>query len=279
LLLLASLVICSGRKEIYQVKIFDAHLHFKKDIAAQVKQFENHNIVGGAISGSWISGENYRTGINQKLLFGLMLPCPGGIVPYGGPKCFADGEEFPDINWVRDQILKHKIDFFGELLNEYYGISLSDSSMFPYYALAQELKIPIGIHTGLAGPNHGCPNYNPSMGDPELMRGFLKKFPGLKVWIMHAGAPYLKGTLGILKDYPSVYVDISVISDPDIVTKNDFHSYMKLLVEAGFEDRLMFGSDGGDFSKIIPTINELDFLNTQQKEKIFYKNAQRFFGL
>jgi predicted TIM-barrel fold metal-dependent hydrolase len=207
-----------------------------------------------------------------------MLPCPNGVVPYGGPKCFEDGKDFPDIGWVRQQLIDHKIDFFGELLNEYYGISLSDSLMFPYYALAHEFKIPVGIHTGLAGPDHGCPNYNPAMGDPELMRKFLVRYPGLKVWIMHAGAPYLKGTLAILNDFPNVYVDISVISNPDIVKKNDFNHYMKALVDAGFLDRLMFGSDGGDFGKIISAINELDFLTAKQKEKIFFKNAKRFFG-
>jgi hypothetical protein len=40
----------------------------------------------------------------------------------------------------------------------------------------------------------------------------------------------------------------------------------------------MFGSDNGDLSKIITAINELDFLSVEQKEKIFYKNADRFFN-
>ena len=150
--------------------------------------------------------------------------------------------------------------------------------MFPYYALAQEFKLPIGIHTGLAGPNHGCPNYKPSMGDPILMKKSLTMFPNLRVWLMHAGAPYLNGTLAILTDYPNVFVDISVISNPDIVKTKDFHSYMKSLIDPGFEDRLMFGSDNDDLTKLISAINELEFLSTQQKEKIFYKNAARFFG-
>jgi predicted TIM-barrel fold metal-dependent hydrolase len=124
------------------------------------------------------------------------------------------------VNWIRQQIINRKIDFFGELLNEYYGISPSDSSFLPYYELAQEFNIPIGIHTGLAGPDNLCPNYNPLMGDPALMKDILVKFPGLKVWIMHAGAPYLKGTLEVLKDYPQVYADISALANPDIFKKS-----------------------------------------------------------
>jgi len=40
----------------------------------------------------------------------------------------------------------------------------------------------------------------------------------------------------------------------------------------------MFGSDGGDIAKMIDQINKLDFLTVEQKEKIFYKNAQTFFS-
>lgn len=94
---------------------------------------------------------------------------------------------------------------------------------------------------------------------------------------MHAGAPYLNGTLEILKNYPQVYADISVLANPEIVDIQNFRSYMKSLIDSGFEDRLMFGSDNGDLEKMINAINELDFLTIGQKEKIFFKNAEMFF--
>ena len=40
----------------------------------------------------------------------------------------------------------------------------------------------------------------------------------------------------------------------------------------------MFGSDNGDIKKIISNVNSVDFLSQEQKEKIFYKNAEIFFG-
>lgn len=229
------------------------------------------------MSTSWDYQEPYRTQEKTDFLIGLMFPCPNGIVPYSGQNCFTDGSEFPEIGWVRQQIIEKKIDFFGELLNEYYGISPSDSIMFPYYELALEFGLPVGIHTGLAGPNHLSPNYNPEMGDPALMKEILDKFPGLKIWIMHAGAPYSKGTLEILSTYPQVYVDISVLANPEIVAPEDFHSYLKTLIDSGFENRLMFGSDNGDLEKMIDAINELDFLTLEQKENIFLGNAETFF--
>jgi uncharacterized protein len=254
--------------------IFDVHIHAKKDVNKQFDDFKNYHIAEAAFSSSTENTEKYRAESKTKLLFGLMFPCPNGIVPYSGQKCFEDGKEFPDINWVRQQIIDKKIDFLGEVINEYYGISPSDSSLFPYYQLALEYHLPVGIHTGGVGPHNLSPNYNLAMGDPMLMKDILMKFPGLKIWIMHAG----KGTLTIMSDYPQVYADISVIANPDISDKNEFRSYMKSLIDAGFENRLMFGSDNGDYAKMIAAVNELDFLTTEQKEKIFYKNAVRFFG-
>ena len=268
-----------GEKNSYSGIIFDTHLHATQDIDKQLDDLEKHQVVRAAISSSWNDQEVYRTSADTEFLIGLMFPCPNGIVPYSGQKCFLEGGEYPDIAWVRQQVIDKKIDFFGELLNEYYGISPSDPSMYPYYELAQEFELPIGIHTGLAGPDHLSPNYDPLMGDPVLLKDILIKFPGLKVWIMHAGAPYLEGTMEILRDYPQVYADISALANPDIFKKPDFGSYMKSLIEAGFEDRLMFGSDNGDLDKIIHAVNGLDFLTPEQKEKIFYKNAKAFFGI
>jgi len=260
-------------------KIFDVHLHAQKDMGKQFGNFKKFNIIQGAFSSSSINVEKYRTETKIKLLFGLMFPCPNGIVPYSGQKCFEDGKDFPDINWVRQQIIDKKIDFIGELLNEYYGVSPADSIMYPYYTLALEFNLPVGIHTGGIGPGNLSPNNDSTMGNPILMKNVLIKFPGLKVWIMHAGLPYLKETLGILADYPQVYADISVIANPDIVDTDEFQSYMKSLINAGFENRLMFGSDNGNYEKMIKAVNELDFLTREHKEKIFYKNAEKFFGI
>lgn len=267
---------CENKSK-YDGAIFDTHLHSSRDSSKQFNDLERHNVVWGAVSSSWDNQQNYRVSIKTKFLIGLMFPCPNGIVPYSGQKCFSDGSEYPDINWVRQQLVEKKIDFFGEVLNEYYGISPSDSNLFPYFELAQEFKIPVGIHTGLAGPDHLCPNFNPEMGDPALMKDMLNRFPGLKVWIMHGGAPYLKGTIEILNAYPQVYADISVLANPDIITKENFHSYMKSLIDSGFADRLMFGSDNGDLDKMIDAVNSLDFLTPGQREKIFFKNAETFF--
>jgi len=77
---LIALFFASGKQnEPVQQKIFDAHLHFKKDSSSHLEELAKYNITGGAVSGSRERAELYRTASKQKLLTGLMLPCRNGI--------------------------------------------------------------------------------------------------------------------------------------------------------------------------------------------------------
>lgn len=259
-------------------KIFDVHIHGDKEPENQLHELSSNGVYKAAISTSWNLQTNYKTTDSLSLIYGIMLACPEGRVPYSSQFCFPDQKEFPDIQWVEQLIKENKIQFLGEVLSQYYGISPSDEKLFPYYALAEKYNIPVGIHTGLAGPNHGSPNFKVNLGTPILLENLLQKFPKLKVWIMHAGAPFIEDAIAIMKYYPNVYADISAINNPDIFPKPDFNFIMRRFIDAGLEDRLMFGSDNGNIKSAIDNFEELDFLNEVQKRKIYYENAEMFFA-
>ncbi len=258
-------------------RVFDVHLHGSSNLSDQLLALERAGVYKGAISSSWNLQNNYRDKSKITLLFGLMFPCPNGKVPYSLQACFDDVQDWPSIEWVEQQIQNGKIDFFGEVLNQYYGISSSDSLLFPYYSLAEKYSLPVGIHTGGAGPNHGSPNFKIELGNPLLLEKTLTRFPGLKVWIMHSGDQYYEETVTIMNQHKQAYADISVISNPGIVPTAKFKLIMQTFVEAGLEDRLMFGTDNGDIEKVMASIENLDFLSKEQKDKIYYQNAERFF--
>ena len=258
-------------------KIFDVHLHGTKDITKQMQVLKNAGVYKAAISTSWDLQNSYPDEPGMNLLFGLMIPCPDGKVPYSLQPCFDNGKDLPSLHWVEDEIKKGKIDFLGEILTQYYGVSSSDSLLFPYYALAEKYKLPVGIHTGGAGPDHGSPNFKMELGNPLLLENMLNEFPQLKVWIMHGGDQYYREAIHIMKKFDRVYTDISVLSNPVIVPAERFSLIMKAFMEAGLEDRLMFGTDNGDIEKVIAAVEALEFLTELQKEKVFYKNAERFF--
>lgn len=259
-------------------KIFDVHLHGSKHPALQMLTLQKAGVYKAALSTSWDLQSSYRNIPNIHLLYGLMFPCPNGKVPYSLQSCYNKGEEWPAINWVEQQIKEGKIDYLGEILNQYYGISASDSLLFPYYSLAQKYHLPVGIHTGGAGPNHGSANFKMEMGNPILLKTLLSQFPKLKVWIMHSGDQYYKETIEIMQIHKLVYADISVISNPDIVSPNKFSIIMKAFMDAGLEDRLMFGTDNGDIEKVIKAVESVKFLSLEQKMKIYYQNAEQFFS-
>ena len=259
-------------------RVFDVHIHGSGDLKDQLLKLEQAGVYKAAISTSWNLQNNYRGKSKINLLYGLMFPCPNGKVPYSLQPCYEDGQEWPSVQWVEQQIKEGKIDFLGEVLNEYYGISSSDSLLFQYYAVAERYSLPVGVHTGGAGPDHGSPNFKIEMGNPLLLERALARFPQLKVWIMHSGDQYYKETVALMNRHPQVYADISVISNPDIVPSAKFKIIMKTFMEAGLEDRIMFGSDNGDIEKAIASVEALDFLSREQKDKIFFQNAERFFA-
>ena len=266
-------------KPVANQRIFDVHIHGTSDITAQLKALDQAGVYKAAISTSLDLQQRYRDELKPELLFGLMFPCPNGKVPYSLQPCYEDGKEWPSLDWVEQQIKNGTIDFIGEILSQYFGISSSDSLLFPYYALAEKYNIPVGIHTGGAGPGHGSPNFKMELGNPLLMESMLEHFPKLRVWIMHGGDQYYRETVMLMKKHNLVYADISVISNPDIMPPAQFSQMMKTFIDAGLQDRLMFGTDNGNIEKVVEAIEALDFLSKAQKDKIFYRNAENFFKM
>jgi predicted TIM-barrel fold metal-dependent hydrolase len=172
----------------------------------------------------------------------------------------------------------------GEVGLQYQGLSPSDPSVDAYFALAEELDIPVGIHMGTGGSgraNIAMPKFRGSMGNPLLLEEVLARHPKLRVWIMHAGYPMIEELLTLLQANAYVYVDVAglIWSYP----LKEVHNYIQRIVEAGFEDRVMFGTDQLIWPKLTATsisvIEGATYLSPQQKRDILYNNAARFLRL
>src|SRR5688572_18881555 len=131
IVLVLILVIISCNDKDNAIKIFDVHLHGDPDPEKQLDSLAINGVTTIAVSTSWPQQQSYQTSTGLSVLHGLFVPCPNGKVPYSLQQCFDDGKEWPDINWVEQQIKDKKIDFIGEVLSQYHGISSSDSLLYP----------------------------------------------------------------------------------------------------------------------------------------------------
>jgi predicted TIM-barrel fold metal-dependent hydrolase len=176
------------------------------------------------------------------------------------------------------------LDVIGEVMAQYEGIAPSDARLEPYWALAESLDIPVGIHMGPGGPGdpyNGSPNYRARNSSALGLEETLVRHPRLRVYIMHAGYPFIADLRAVLFTHPQVYVDISAIVSGE--PRAAFYRYLQELVEAGFGDRVMFGSDPGLWPSVIEAsieaIEQAPFLTPAQQRAILYDNAARFLRL
>jgi hypothetical protein len=81
--------------------------------------------------------------------------------------------------------------------------------------------------------------------------------------------------------HPQLYVDVGVISFA--IPRAAFHNYLRAIVEAGFGNRVLFGSDQMVWPEAIEvaigSIETAAFLSQSQKRDILYNNAARFLRL
>jgi uncharacterized protein len=85
------------------------------------------------------------------------------------------------------------------------------------------------------------PKFRGSMGNPLLLEELLARRPKLRVQVMRAGYPMIDNLLTLLQANSHVYVDVAglIWSDPI----REVNRYIERLVDAGFERRVMFGTD------------------------------------
>ena len=193
-------------------------------------------------------------------------------------------DDTPSPAALRAMHAKGELQVLGEVTNQYAGILPDDPRMEPYWALAEELDMPVGIHIGTGPPGAiylGATGYRARMHSALTIEEVLVKHPRLRVYIMHAGYPMIDDLLAVLYAHPQVYVDVGIIvyNQPRVA----FYRYLRAIVDAGFSDRVLFGSDQmvwpAAIERAIVTIDEAPFLTRSQKRAIFYNNAARFLRL
>jgi len=241
---------------------------YMKDVLAEMERLN----VTAVVFGDPKSVQRWKDAAPARVIPGTSFS--NGLTP---------GQRVP-LDELRKHFTQEGFKVMGEIGLQYEGISPSDPSVDSYFALAEELDIPVAIHMGTGGSgraNISVPKFRGSMGDPLLLEGLLAHHPKLRVQVMHAGYPMIDNMLTLLQANSHVYVDVAglIWSYPI----KEVNRYIERLVDAGFEDRVMFGTDQLIWPKLmaysINIIQNADYLTPQQKRDILYNNAARFLRL
>ena len=195
-----------------------------------------------------------------------------------------DGTD-PSLVDLRSWVKSRRVVAFAEIGTQYVGIPIDSPKLEPYFALAEELDVPIGIHVGPGPPGaaymSGMQNYRARSSSLLSLEEVLTRHPRLRIWAMHAGWPLGDDAIAALYAHPQLYVDLGVIDW--FLPRAEFYRYLQRLVDAGFEKRIMFGSDQMEWPDSIPVaieaIQAAPFLTETQKRDILYNNAARFLRL
>ena len=218
-------------------------------------------------SGPWEWVQRWYAAAPDRIIRGL------GFHVYNAP-----------IDSIRPLVASGQLRVMGEVMNQFVGVAPGDSLFEPYLALAEASDVPVGIHIG-PGPSgafyRGAKGYRASLARPLLLEEALIRHPGLRVYVMHAGWPMLDEMLLMLHAHPQLYVDLGLISF--LLPREEFYLYLRRLVQAGFGQRVMFGSDQmlwpQAIERAIEAVESAPFLSPEQKRDVFYNNAARFLRL
>lgn len=139
--------------------------------------------------------------------------------------------------------LRNKVESEGfrgvKLYPTYQQYYLNDSRMYPLYSSAQELGIPVLIHTGSSVFKGARLKY----GDPLHLDDVATDFPSLNLVMAHSGRGFWYDRAFFLsKLHANVYMEVSGLPPAKLLT------YFPEL--AGNTDKVIFGSDWPGMSQI-----------------------------
>jgi hypothetical protein len=155
----------------------------------------------------------------------------------------------------------------------------NDPALEPVFALAEEFRVPVMIHSGDTFTPTGKLKYAHPLNIDEV----AVDHPGVDFIICHLGNPWIRDCMEVVYKNKNVYTDISGLVLGDFTDR--FESFMRKqlqeMLEYGVEpDKVLFGTDWplASMKSYLEFIEELS-IPERERRKIMWENAARLFKL
>ncbi len=147
---------------------------------------------------------------------------------------------------------------------------MNDIRMYPLYAKAQELGVPMLVHTGSSVFKGARIKY----GDPLHLDDVAIDFPNLTIMMAHSGRPFwYEQAFWLARQHKNVYMELSGLPGKKLL------EYFPELERNA--DKIVYGSDWPGNPHIRRNVDAILSLplKDETKEKILWKNAEKILGV
>lgn len=150
--------------------------------------------------------------------------------------------------------------------NHYYP---NDRSIYPIYAVAERLGIPVLLHTGTSIFKGSRLKYS----NPIYLDDVAGDFPNLKIIMAHGGrGPWYDEAMALIRLHKNVYIDVTGLPPKKLL------EYFPIMER--FSHKFVFGSDwpSVDVKKNIDAVRNLN-ISQEAISRILGGNAKQLLGL
>jgi uncharacterized protein len=186
----------------------------------------------------------------------------GRLIPFASLNPFMVNDLAFELEWLVKEFGFRGLKAYPVYQHHY----MNDSRMYPLYAKAQELGVPLLVHTGSSVFKGARIKY----GDPLHLDDVAIDFPNLTILMAHSGRPFWYAqAFWMARRHANVYLELSGLPGKKLL---EYFPDLERLA-----DKVVYGSDWPsniDLRRNVEAILSLP-LKDATKEKILWENAAR----
>ncbi len=152
----------------------------------------------------------------------------------------------------------------------------NDPSLWPAYAEAESLEMPVLSHGGLFSVDPESSDFS----RPRAFARVLRAFPKLRFVLAHMGHGYIEESLAMAAEFENIHFDSSGVLTGTVWPPETPDDEIVALVRRFGAERILFGSDWPWFHPLrdLERIETLE-LSKEERHLILGENARRVMGI
>lgn len=158
----------------------------------------------------------------------------------------------------------------------FFGLDIDSRQLYPVYARAEELGMPVAIHTGITYSRMHPLKHERA----ELFDQVACDFPDLVLIAAHAGWPWATEYAAVARRHPTVYLEFGGLAPKYVARPGTGWDAMFGLMPKVLRDQVLYGSDWPVMAPARALAEWRDSgLDEQALSALFAGNAARAFAL